>query len=39
MRISPKKPQKREAEGKDDAFDERVFGAIRSQAADKGIDY
>ncbi len=30
---------KREAEGKDDAFDERVFGAIRSQAAEKGIDY
>ena len=28
---------KREAEGKDDAFDERVFGAIRSQAAKKGI--
>ncbi len=34
-----KEAAKREAEGKDDAFDERVFGAIRSQAAEKGIDY
>ncbi len=34
-----KEAAKRKAEGKDDAFDERVFGAIRSQAAQKGIDY
>ncbi len=34
-----KEAAKRKAEGKDDAFDERVFGAIRSQAAEKGIDY
>jgi hypothetical protein len=30
---------KREAEGVDDAFDEKVFEAIRNQAAEKGITY
>ena len=34
-----KEAAKRKAEGKDDAFDEKVFGTIRSQAAEKGIDY
>ena len=29
----------REAEGKDDAFDDRLLGTIRTQAADKGIVY